>query len=162
MNKIILPLLGLLALSLTTFGQRPQRDSVPPRVDAAKIGYLSTRMQLTPEEAQSFWPLYNEFVRTRREIIVSLGVEGPIERLSDEEVKDALDKMLEREEKVAELHREYVGRFLEVVSPRQVLLMHDAERRFNRELLERLRDRRAAPPRPSRNRERPPRPERGQ
>ena len=31
------------------------------QLESAKIGFFTTRMELTPEEASKFWPVYNEY-----------------------------------------------------------------------------------------------------
>ncbi len=33
------------------------------QIESHKIAYLTTKLSLTPNEAEKFWPLYNEFSR---------------------------------------------------------------------------------------------------
>lgn len=43
----------------------------PPHADEIrelKIGYFSDALQLTPEQSQRFWPVYNEYWSARREL----------------------------------------------------------------------------------------------
>ncbi len=37
------------------------------KVEAARIGLISQRLGLTPEQAEKFWPIYNEFTQKRME-----------------------------------------------------------------------------------------------
>ena len=55
----------ILALSFLSLGQANAQDeklegSKREKLQALKVGYLTEKLALTPEEAQAFWPLYNE------------------------------------------------------------------------------------------------------
>ena len=39
------------------------------RLESEKIAFLTNEMSLTPKEAQSFWPLYNQAQKEQREAI---------------------------------------------------------------------------------------------
>ncbi len=44
--------------------QRPSMEDMKAMKDkfrADKVAFLTTRMDLTPAEAEKFWPVYNEF-----------------------------------------------------------------------------------------------------
>src|SRR5258708_22076177 len=47
---------------------QPQDASVRDKIKAARIGLITQRLNLTPEQAQKFWPLYNEFDQKRAEL----------------------------------------------------------------------------------------------
>src|SRR6478609_3027264 len=73
-KKIVLVLL-LALFSAGAFAQDPQdlppdvAQTVDPKVrqkvEAARIGLISQRLGLTPEQAEKFWPIYNEFTQKR-------------------------------------------------------------------------------------------------
>ncbi len=45
----------------------PQQDvSAKEKIKAARIGLITQRLSLTPEQAEKFWPIYNEFTQKRR------------------------------------------------------------------------------------------------
>src|ERR1041385_4038401 len=48
---------------------QPQDATVQDKIKAARIGLITQRLNLTPEQAQKFWPLYNEFVQKRAELM---------------------------------------------------------------------------------------------
>ena len=63
-------LFGLLFLSVQVFAQ--ENDNQPPdeflenskmaqSVDALKMAYITKELNLTPDEAQKFWPVYNGY-----------------------------------------------------------------------------------------------------
>lgn len=42
---------------------KPQRQMGQGKLEAFKIGWLTNRLALTPDEAQRFWPIYQEYSR---------------------------------------------------------------------------------------------------
>ncbi|HPQ59614.1 MAG TPA: hypothetical protein PK499_13120, partial [Flavobacteriales bacterium] len=56
---------GLLALPFAAIAQGDDLPEIPAErlqeIKAQKSAYLTQKMGLTPEEAQQFWPLYNEY-----------------------------------------------------------------------------------------------------
>ena len=57
-------LLLLFALTMV-FGLQAQPQGGPPlpkeKLETLRIAFFSERLNLSPEEAQSFWPVYNAF-----------------------------------------------------------------------------------------------------
>ena len=58
MSLFILPLLG----------QAQMRKEKKEQLKALKIAYITEELQLTPEEAARFWPVFNAFEDKQREI----------------------------------------------------------------------------------------------
>ena len=113
------------------------------RIKAFKTGYLTQELELSPEQAEKFWPLYNEYEdkmfelrfenrRQAREQISSMG--GP-EALSDEEAKAFLNRLFENEEKILSLKKDLYRSLEQVLPPSKLLKLHKAENDFNRRLL---------------------------
>src|SRR5215467_12986871 len=62
---IIMVLLGLTAPSLAQDDTgNPKNDG--SRIEALKIGYLTKKLNLSTEEAQKFWPIYNKYAEEIR------------------------------------------------------------------------------------------------
>jgi len=40
-------------------GNRDKKNDKREKIKAEKIGFISTELELSPEEAQAFWPIYN-------------------------------------------------------------------------------------------------------
>lgn len=130
-----------------------QEEDMPPlpedrlkEIKAQKTAYLTTKMELTPEESQKFWPVYNQYDKEletarkeRRDAHKAL--RGSSE-LTDAEAAAAIEKDLASQQKELDLRKRYSGEFSKVVGAKKTLMLARAERDFNRELLKRLRDRR--------------------
>ena len=53
----LIALLLLFNLQLLAQNKRPVKE----RMESMKIGFLTDRLNLTPEEAKEFWPVYNKY-----------------------------------------------------------------------------------------------------
>jgi hypothetical protein len=110
------------------------------RIEAAKVSYLTERMNLTPDQAKAFWPLYNEFDDQRRDLKRKSKIfkDEQLEALSDEQVRDGLTQMMDFRQKEVNLEKTYLEKFLKVIPPRQVAIMFKSEKEFMRLLLQKL------------------------
>ena len=115
------------------------------KIRSEKIAFLSTEVNLTPEEAQVFWPVYNEvwssLDKARHNVMKSYGnlVEGTKNNVGEKELKsllDAYNEAMSREHKIKE---ERYQKFLEVLPLEKVAKIYVAEEKFRRSQFHKLR-----------------------
>lgn len=113
-------------------------------VEAAKIAYITDKVDLSPEQAQKFWPVYNEFESKRRELMKSYrsGFRRDLDELSEQEARERINQVLDIKEKELELEKEYASKYQKVLSSKQILQLYRAEREFTKLLLKRLESKR--------------------
>jgi hypothetical protein len=144
MKKHFLLLMVLLtALPLLVVAQGGQRRG-GERVHAAKVAYISDRIQLTPDQAARFWPIYNEYESERKMIRRKYRIEGPNNRenLDEATAKQNLEDNLDLQQDELDLKRKYKDEFLKVISPGQLADLMRAEKEFRQLIMRKLRDRR--------------------
>lgn len=143
-----LAIAALLTASASVIAQ-PGGPPPPPsperlkEIKAQRTAYLTTKLGFSVEEAQQFWPLYNEFDDARhalreqmRETHEKLG-----DKPTEQQAKDALAKGLQIRHQEVDLERTYQERFIKAIGATRTLELHRAERDFNREVLHRFRER---------------------
>ncbi|NVO31149.1 hypothetical protein [Hymenobacter lapidiphilus] len=121
-------------------GQRPERLS---QLENARVAYITQRVSLTPEQAQKFWPVYNEFTGKRRDLNQRLRQLRPnqTDGLSDQQLRDNFNLSFKLRQQDIDLEKDYFERFQRVISVRQVAALFLAERQFTREVLKRVANR---------------------
>ncbi|HEY3371748.1 MAG TPA: hypothetical protein VGK10_12910 [Prolixibacteraceae bacterium] len=110
------------------------------KIKAEKISFFTSKLDLTPSEAQSFWPVYNEFEKKRFEIKQQI---HEFERMPDEEFAKLSDSEIEKLtnnyigsfEKEALLLKEYNKQFLKILPKKKVLMMYRTENEFRSHLI---------------------------
>ncbi|OON67003.1 hypothetical protein B0919_20365 [Hymenobacter sp. CRA2] len=126
-------------------GQGPRTE----RLENARIAYITDKISLTPDQAQRFWPLFNEFTDKRRELRkqTKMGLRGQdFTAMSDKDIRAALDQQFKLRQSEINLEKEYVDRFQKVITLRQVAQLLQAERDFTKALIQRLDNGRASGP----------------
>lgn len=112
------------------------------RVRAQRVAYITERLQLTPEEAQTFWPMVNELEAKLKAVKARYRSDKRIESMTNTEAKQFIDQQLKREQELQTLRAEYIRKATAVIPAQKVILFPKADREFKRDLLNRLRNRR--------------------
>ncbi|MBT8324175.1 MAG: sensor of ECF-type sigma factor [Winogradskyella sp.] len=139
MKQLITP---ILILMFTAFSFAQNGERMQERIKAQKIAFITEKLNLTPQEAQQFWPIYNKFEETAqnvknkdlREIKNKMRSGG----LSDREANALLDRLTEAETKMHNAKLTLVKDLRSVISAEKIIRLKAAEDEFNRKLLERL------------------------
>lgn len=123
--------------------QPPQRGE---RIEALRISFYTHELQLTPAEAQAFWPVFNEYQtklddiqHKRNELFREgrMGTGAPAEK--DIEAMIVASFSLEQEE--LDLKQQYFKEFQKVLPMQKIGKLYQAERKFRLMLLKEFRDR---------------------
>ena len=118
-------------------GRRTQRLG---QLENAKIAFLTSRLSLTQDQAQRFWPLYNEFTAKRRDLhrgARQLRLADPA-ALTDQQVRDNINQSFGLRQQELNLEKDYFERFQKVLAVRQVGQLVQAEKDFTREVIKRV------------------------
>lgn len=132
----------LLALCPSLYAQH---NDARQRIEAAKIALISQRMELSPEEAQMFWPIYNEYNEKRHSNRIAYeGIRRNFDpqKATEKETEDMLKLERQVKEKQFSLDKEYSEKMLKIINAKQLMSLHNAEREFKKMLLQRLEHRR--------------------
>ena len=140
--KKIYTLLLLLFISIQVFGQRNEKIKTP--IKAHKIAFITEQLDLTTEEAEKFWPIYNahekemEMLRfNKRENHDNLSIDS----ITEEEAKKALLEMLAFEEEEHRLKVDLINNLSKVIPAKKVILLRKVEWQFKKTMLEEMRRR---------------------
>lgn len=135
-NKYILILI-LLLTSLGVFSQ-----SGKDKVESLLIGFITKQVNLSPDEAQKFWPLYNEYLdklsSSRREFKKQFSKFESEENLSEKDAEAYITAEINLKQRESELFKEYYEKFKKVIPSKKVVRLRKAEDDFKRELLKQL------------------------
>ncbi|WP_080055178.1 hypothetical protein [Spirosoma aerolatum] len=132
-------LLGLLLMTQVANAQNDLNGR--QKIESAKIGMITNRLNLTTDQAPQFWAIYNEYNAKKQELnrrIRQLNNEPNRFNLNDDQLKNGLRETNATKQKLADLDDEYMERFLKVISPAQLRELYKTEQMFNQMLLKRL------------------------
>jgi hypothetical protein len=131
MKKILLIIAFFIGVMTTVSAQDNQGGNGKndgSRIEALKIAYLTKKLNLTTEEAQRFWPIYNKYSEEIRAVRVGA-------RTSNE-------KEINTEEKILNIRKKYDPEFNKALPAEKVNLFFRAEKDWGGFLQKELNERR--------------------
>mgnify|MGYP000632666591 FL=1 len=103
-----------------------------------KIAFITKRLNLTPEESQRFWPVYNQYEAEKKQIRQTTiddiqGVKADVE-LTNVEAEQVISKFIESKSKNLELLKKYTVEFKKILPASKVAKLITAEDGFKKML----------------------------
>ncbi len=110
------------------------------RLQSFRAAIFTEVLRLTPEEAQGFWPIYNEYLENREKMLEALRPQKQLEAMSDNEVEDVIKRHFEIRQRELDMEKELFQKMRRVLPPRKIALLPMAERTFRERLVTRLQE----------------------
>ena len=114
------------------------------KIQSAKIAFITQQLNLTPNEAEKFWPLYNDeqdkldaLKQKRKEF---KKIKENIELASEKEIENYLSTEIYIKQREADIYKEYQELFRKILPPRKIVKLYEAEENFKRELIKQLKE----------------------
>src|ERR1019366_1920448 len=92
------------------------------KIQSLKIAFITQKLQLTPSEAEKFWPIYNEYDNEVHGLQLDNNDPNP----------------LGKEEKLLNIRKKYLSSFEKILGPDKTNRLFNAERDFRGILIRRL------------------------
>lgn len=134
----------VLFLALGFQASAQDRDEHREKIKALKTAYITEGLNLTPREAQQFWPIYNEFEKKRRQLYRQERAEVEIECLSEEKANSKLEEYVELEHEDYLLKKKYYNDLRKIFTARRIMELNKVEDDFNRKMMREYRARQAS------------------
>ncbi len=142
MKNLFLFICTQIILTSAVFAQAPKDERHKERkakMEAMKIGFLTDELKLSSEEAQKFWPVYNEYHAAIKTLKKSRKpAKDPLE-MTDAEANEQLNSNIAMKTEKLELDKRYIEAFKKVLSPQKIIKLEMAERKFKKELVRKIR-----------------------
>ena len=109
------------------------------QIEAIKVAFITSKLDLTSDEAQKFWPVYNNY---QKEFMVLLKKRREARYQKNSDPNEMINADLSYESKMLDLKKKYKKLFLKAIPPQKVLALYQAEREFREHLIKQLNKRR--------------------
>jgi hypothetical protein len=128
MKRFILFLLITLPIfSFAQQGQGPEGGmDREDRLKSLQIAYLTRELNITPAEAEKFWPVYNKYQDEMKAAMKS-GKDGDV---------------LEKQQQMLDIRKKYKPEFSKILNPERTNKLFEAEGRFRDMVKKELQERR--------------------
>jgi len=114
------------------------------QLKSMKIAFITSELNLTPDEATKFWPLFNAFEDKQRDIkkdkVKNYMDRIDSDKLSEKEASVLLAQMESTEDELFQSRKKFVSSLKSVLPAVKILKLKKAEEEFSKKLLQQYRD----------------------
>lgn len=122
-------------LLMLTFSGMAQENPVPgppqgnprDRIEAIKIAFISQRLNLSPEEAQKFWPVFNQY---------TMEIKALRKQNNGKEEPLTAEQQLAFEQKKIDLKRKYMAPIEKIIGTERLNTLYGLEHEFKQKLMQ--------------------------
>ena len=137
-------IIAVLLLSLNGKSQRQFDPQTIELIKTKKIAFLTEAMGLTSQEAQKFWPVYNELEKQRYELMdkkkeLDEKSESPKPGMTESDYRKLAIEIAATHAKEGRLIEEYNLKLLNILSAEKVVKLYRAEGKFRGYLMHEFR-----------------------
>jgi hypothetical protein len=123
------------------------------KIKALKIAFLTSRLSLSTEEAQAFWPIYNAYQDAKMEVHraqmnLAKTLTTKFDVLTEAEMNKMLDEHITLKQKESNLEIENLQKLRTILPIKKIALLQKAERDFKIEVLREYKNRGPGSPAP--------------
>jgi hypothetical protein len=127
----------ILMLSTSLFAQ--SKSDRYEQIETIKVAFITKKLDLSSEEAQKFWPIYNNY---QKELMLLMKKRREERLRTDIEPNDKINLDLSYESKMLDLKKKYKKLYSKAIPAEKILLLYQAEREFREHLIKQLNHRR--------------------
>jgi hypothetical protein len=145
--------LAALLLLFYTAGLRAQEQDETDRLTAYKIAFFTKKLDLTPAEAEKFWPVYNDYSARKSKIQIDRVtmmryINQNQANLSEQEINNGAATLTQTYLDESNLTIIFVSQIQKTLPPKKLIKLYQAEAQYKQQLLRELNARRQGNGRP--------------
>ncbi|MDI6031515.1 sensor of ECF-type sigma factor [Flavobacterium sp. LB2P84] len=144
--KKLLPIL-LLLVSFNFYAQGESMKEKKEQIKALKVAFFTTELDLTTNEAERFWPIYNTFDDKQFELrhqkmktYMRRMSDGSLDKITEKEANTFLAQIEDTEEELFLLRKKFMQNVRTILPAVKIVKLKKAEEDFNRKLLQQYRN----------------------
>ena len=146
--KLIINVFLILFLAAPAWSQDEDEITRNPKaqekIKAARIAFITERLELTPEEAERFWPVYREFTNKRMELkqrFEQAKKNPPADKSPEQYNNDLVELGLKLKQEELNIEKDYSRKIMDVVPAQKLMALQKAEDDFRKLLIQQIQQR---------------------
>lgn len=139
MKKLTFIVLLLTCFIGSTYAQHNEDKYTKEKLETARIAFITSRLDLTPDQAQKFWPVFNQFSEVRETKLkeISSLMRTNDESLSEVEAKSRVEKKFKLQRELITQEEKFVDHLTGIIDYNQILKLNGLNREFARHVYQR-------------------------
>lgn len=144
--KKLFPFLFLF-IGFNFYAQNEKSKDKKEQIRAMKVAFLTTELNLSSNEAEKFWPIYNAYDDKQFELrhikmksyFKKMKGEN-FDKLTEKDATVLLKQIQDNEEEQFELRQKFIKKLQEILPDLKIIKLKKAEEDFNRKLLQQYKE----------------------
>jgi hypothetical protein len=129
-------LLLILNIANAQGGQKRDRKAIEEKVRSMRVGYITDALELTPEESQKFWPIYNQYETEKLALLKDRPTDNKVD--TDAEGTAFINRYFDLKEKEISIEKKYIDKFKTAISVRKIAKLFMTEKKFRQEIMNKI------------------------
>lgn len=141
--------LFLAFIALNTIAQEDEPGDREEKIESLKRAFITEKLDLSVEEAEKFWPVYNAYNKDKkanRKELKDLMHSDKLQTPDKKTMQDRIRKGTELRIKEVQRDEQFLTDCLEILPPEKVMRLTKIEKEFREKLMDRMRERRQGGP----------------
>ncbi|WP_113924951.1 type 2 periplasmic-binding domain-containing protein [Cognataquiflexum aquatile] len=141
MKKVIWIQTVILFLGIAAYAQKPTTAYDKEKLEAARVAFITNRLDLKPEQAEKFWPLFNQYNEERTKMmdkVSSLNRES-MQEITEARAKEIIQKRFSIQQQLLDREKIFMEEITKVISLQQAIKLGGVNREFTRQVYQRNR-----------------------
>lgn len=139
-KKLILTILFIAVFSTFSQAQQMKRENIK----LLKTSYITDALDLSPAEAEKFWPVYNLYTdkiheskfKLENQIFRQINTQGGIDSLTEKQAQEYIEKSIQLREEITNNQTKMIRELSKILPAVKVIKLQKAEKDFNRRILQ--------------------------
>lgn len=141
MKKILWIQTVIMFLGLAAYAQKPTTEYDKEKLEAARVAFITNRLDLKPEQAEKFWPLFNQYNEERTNMVnkVSTLNRESMKEITETRANEIIQKRFSIQQQLLDREKVFMEEITKVITPQQAIKLGGVNREFTRQVYHRNR-----------------------
>lgn len=105
------------------------------KLESAKVAFITQRLDLSPEQAEKFWPAYNQHSKKKRSLMKEIDrLVKEDEEITDERAAAVIERKFEIQQQILDSEKAFMKHIVKVISPVQAIKLDNVNKDFARHI----------------------------
>ncbi|MFC0261971.1 Spy/CpxP family protein refolding chaperone [Fontibacter flavus] len=134
--KNITLLILMVFLSFSGYAQRQGQQYDKEKLEAARVAFITNRLDLKPVQAEKFWPIFNQYQEDRTKLMEQMSKLNRAASQETNEVKarEMVEQRFAIQQELLDREKLFMSNIMQVISPLQAVKLSGVNRDFTRQL----------------------------
>lgn len=137
--------LGMSSLMVAQKNKAEERFDRKARIEqyeSMKMAHITSELELTPEEAQKFWPVYNQWNEKKRALREAHRPDKRVEEMTEAEAEAFLESVVEQRREMSAIEDAMIDDLQGVLPAQKIVRLLHVEKNFHKSMVRKMREKR--------------------